>query len=366
MAEAMLKDGAEAIFAGNRVVSHISLSTKFALGASRREATRARGRRAARALLRAHLRRRAGSHDRQHRRRDGGRRPLCARFHRGGETRGSWSPAPQPKRSIARLGPDTTVEAKLTVASGGELAWLPRGDHPVRSCAACPQHRGRSRGRRTPAARRGRDLRPFRHGRDHRGRLSARSLAHSPRWSLSFTPRPHGSKAMWPQSSNMPQSPEARFAVASILMVPGDEAAADAARAVSHAMPRRSRRLDLERNVGCAHGGRGRRGAATRHHQHSRVSPPRALAAALAQVREGTGAHELDASRKGQAVDRHGGDGRAPPARARRQAQSSRGGRTHLRFHPRGRARWAQRRRADGSRRRCADALASDAGASPR
>ena len=65
------------------------------------------------------------------------------------------------------------------------------------------------------------------------------------------------------------------------------------------------------------------------------------------------GTHESDAARERQAADRHGGDCRPPPSRARGEAQPSRGGGADHRFRRRGRARRPLGRRADGGGRAC-------------
>src|SRR5262249_57885618 len=58
--------------------------------------------------------------------------------------------------------------------------------------------------------------------------------------------------------------------------------------------------------------------------------------------------HEPDSARKRQVAHLHGCDGGAPAARAWRQAQSSRGGGVHHRFHRRRCARRQDRGRIDG------------------
>ncbi len=89
---------------------------------------------------------------------------------------------------------------------------------------------------------------------------------------------------------------------------------------------------------------------AARSHRSAGSAQARRAAAPLVEL-----AHEPDAARKGQAADRDGRDGGAPPARARRQAQSSGSGRADHRFHHGRRARRPHRRRADGRRRACPD-----------
>jgi urease accessory protein len=225
----MLKDGAEAIFAGNRVVSHISLSAKFALGASRRErvheegALRVRCPGAPAEELEATIVNTAGGMA-------GGDR-FALDFTVGANARLLVTSAAAEK-VYRSLGPDTTVEAKLTVASGGELAWLPRETILF----------DRARLARSIEVDLAADARLLLaeaviFGRSGMGETIADGFLLD-RWRIR-----RGGALLHAETGRLDGNVAAKLghaavaagalAVASILMVPGDEAAADAARAVA-------------------------------------------------------------------------------------------------------------------------------------
>lgn len=119
----MLKDSAETIFAGNRAISHVALSAKFAFGASRRERVHEEGALRIRCPgppaeeLEAMIVNTAGGMA-------GGDR-FVLDFSVGANARLLVTSAAAEK-VYRTLGPHTSVEAKLAVASAAELAWLPR------------------------------------------------------------------------------------------------------------------------------------------------------------------------------------------------------------------------------------------------
>ena len=126
-------------------------------------------------------------------------------------------------------------------------------------------------------------------------------------------------------------------AVASVLKIPGDDEGVAAVRAMEK---------DFAGEVGVSawNGLAVARlvapdGAALRRDLVAVLDGARRRAAAAAVDRTRGTSDASHSAREGQAVDRHGGDGGAAPARARRQAQPSGGGGADLRFHSRRRAR---------------------------
>ncbi|HLH95853.1 MAG TPA: urease accessory protein UreD [Xanthobacteraceae bacterium] len=229
MAEAMLKDSVETIFANNRAVASVALSAKFAFGASRREhvheegALRVRCPGAPAEELEATIVNTAGGMA-------GGDR-FVLDFSAGPNARLLVTSA-SAERIYRTLGPDTSVDAKLAVAPGGELAWLPRETILF----------DRARLRRSIEV----DLAPDAHlllaeavvfGRSGMGESIAEGFLLD-RWRIRREGRLVHAETMR-LAGNMaakldrPAIAGGGMAIASILMVPGDSATADAVRSVS-------------------------------------------------------------------------------------------------------------------------------------
>ena len=123
MAEAMLQDTVGTIFAANRAVGHVALSAKFAAGASRRECVHEMGALRVRCPgppaeeLEATIVNTAGGM--------AGGDCFTLDFSVGANARLLIATAAAEK-VYRTLGPETTVDARLVVAAGAELAWLPR------------------------------------------------------------------------------------------------------------------------------------------------------------------------------------------------------------------------------------------------
>ena len=322
------------VFAANRVAGRIALSVRRRGGKTRR---RQRAMRTARCACAFPTRpRRARSGDRQHRRRHGRRRPLRHR-HRGGRRRASSrSPPRRPRRSIARSDPTRDIAVKL--ASAPAPHWP--GCRRRRSCSIGARldraHRGRSCGRRALliVPKRWCSAAPAM-GEAMRARRIVRPLARAPRRQADVRRRRCGSTARSRRRSRDRRSRRRASRIATVLVVAGDAErhAGRGARACLRGEVGECRAWNGLRSRGSAPGRRSLRSDRSRR---CSAALGAAAAAALAQLRN---AYEPHAARKGQAADRHGGDGGAAAARARRQAQPSGSGGADHRLHRGGRAR---------------------------
>ena len=184
------------------------------------------------------------------------------------QARGSSSPPRRPRRSIARSGRTPTVEVKLDGRGRRGARLAAAGDDPVRPRAA---RRARSRSI-SPTMRacagRGGGVRPLRHGRGGRGGRAARPLARAAR-------RPaHSCRE---RAARRRDCGEARAAggrrTAASRSRPCWSCPATTRRlrrcARSATVPRRGRRIGLERHCGGAAVRRRRRGAAPRSRQRA-------------------------------------------------------------------------------------------------
>ena len=129
------------------------------------------------------------------------------------------------------LAPETTVDVTLTVAEGGELAWLPQETILFDQARLHAHDRGRSRRRCAPAAGRGGRIRPLRHGR------SGRERAAFDRWRVRRDGRLIYAETMrldGPVSHKLanPAVANGGVAIATLVLAPGDDAVVAAVRAL--------------------------------------------------------------------------------------------------------------------------------------
>ena len=217
------------------------------------------------------------------------------------------------------LGPDADDrrEARLS-RPGATLAWLPQETILFDRARLSRSDRGRSRGRRAAAPGRGHRVRPLRHGRGGRTRArcsTAGACGATAGWSM---PKRCGSTARLRPRLAQPAVANGGVAVATVLIVPGDEAAVDRRARAAGPIHRRGRRLGLERHRGRAAVRRRRRGVAARPRPVADGAARRRCRAS-GQLTESE-RDEPDSARKGQAADR---DGRMVARRGSNAASSS-------------------------------------------
>ena len=149
------------------------------------------------------------------------------------------------------LGPDSVIDVKLDVAAGATLAWLPQETILFDRARMSPLHRCVARARRAAVSRRGDRVRPLRHGRDGRGGRADRPLARAAGGKLIYR-RDRAARRRIAARLAEPAVAKGGVAIATVLIVPGDDAAVAAVRACNSKARSARRRGTGSRRCGCA------------------------------------------------------------------------------------------------------------------
>ena len=302
------------IFAANRATGRSRSPWRRSAGGTRRARVHEDG------SLRVRFPNAAGdgarSRDRQYRRRHGRRRPLRHRHRRSGAGAGLVAGTAAAEKIYRSHRAGGRVDVKLDVGAGARLAWLPQ--------ETILFDRARLSRRIDVDLAEGASLllaEAVVFGRAAMGE-TMRQGHFADRWRLR-----RGGRLIFADSARLDgdiatSSPAGgrrrRHRLATVLVAPADEATIAAVRALD--IRRRGRHLRLERHR--CRAARARSDGALAPRSDRRLATlGQPVPRLWLQLRA---SNEPDAAREGQAADRHGRHGGAPPARARRQAQPSR------------------------------------------